>query len=331
MFAGPLRSKLQQSIIITAFWALLWWGLSWFFVTNSAAPQDYSDHILYALFFSGVHSAWLIKLLNLLFIVVGALMLNYLSVQQEISGKVNFVPGFIYVMMGFLATDNSLLHPLLVANVVVLYSLNRFYTSYREEHRATAILFEAAFFMGLAPFFYTNYLILFPLCIIAVLILRPFGWRDWTAILMGYFTPFYIYACLMYLNDGDMFLMFRFFADSLTSFGRPVVSEYYYLFNLGVLLCLLMAMVHYLSQGLGPKVKTQKGKSVMIWFLIISAFNIFITEDASDFLFINCIIPLSLLIGDYMAEVKRLKIANTLLFLLLVGFALVYLHRLNIM
>jgi hypothetical protein len=51
----------------------------------------------------------------------------------------------------------------------------------------------------------------------------------------------------------------------------------------------------------------------------------------SDMILLPCIIPLSIIIGDYISEIKQLKIANTLLVLFLGSFTIIYLHALGIM
>jgi hypothetical protein len=52
-------------------------------------------------------------------------------------------------------------------------------------------------------------------------------------------------------------------------------------------------------------------------------------EQMSDMILLPCIVPLSIIIGDYVAEIKQIKIANTLLVLFFGGFVIIYLHALG--
>jgi hypothetical protein len=53
-------------------------------------------------------------------------------------------------------------------------------------------------------------------------------------------------------------------------------------------------------------------------------------EQVSDMILLPCIIPLSIFIGDYLSELKKLKIANTIMVLFIVSFSLIYLHAIGV-
>jgi hypothetical protein len=296
----------------------------------SGAPHNklYPQHVLYNFIDFRLNSAWLIQACNILVILAGAAMTSLLSISQEITGKNNYLPAFLYLLFAFTTTTNAFIHPALLANLCVLVSLYYFIGTYRVDH-ALPDLFKASFFMGLAPFFYTNYLLLLPLCFMTLIILRPFQWRDWAITLLGFLLPLYLFMSMSYLVNEDMWRMLSAFRDTMGSFQKPLVSEYYYPFLFMLLILLVLTIASYVARGFGAKIKTQKAKYVLLWLTLLVSINVFLNND-SDFLFVSCIIPFSILIGDYLAELHQLKIANTLLFLLIGGFMVVYLHKLSV-
>lgn len=329
MVVAPLKNSLQSALAVLIVSSIVFCALSLSSMPSAPALNRlYPQHILYNFIDFRLNYTWLIQACNILVILAGAAMTSYLCVSQEIAGKNNYLPAFLYLLFAFTTTTNSFIHPALLANLFVLLSLYYFISTYRVDH-ALSDLFKAAFFMGLAPFFYTNYLLLLPLCFMMLIILRPFQWRDWAITLLGFLLPLYFFMSMSYLMNEDMWRMLSVFRDTMGSFQKPIVSEYFYPFLFMLILLLVLTIASYVGKGFGAKIKTQKAKYILLWLTLLLSINIFLNAD-SDFLFVSCLIPFSILIGDYLAELRQLKIANTLLFLLIGGFMVIYLHRLSI-
>ncbi len=200
--------------------------------------------------------------------------------------------------------------------------------SYRKDYVLTEV-FKSGIFIGLASFFCIHYIIVFPLIFIALIILRPFNWREWIIMLIGLLTPLYLYVSVCYLTTTNAFAVFGMMKEAISSLQKPIISEYYIAFILMSVLGIIFSLLHYLSKGFGGKVKTQKTKYVLLWMLLFCLFMMFF-EQVSDMILLPCIIPLSIFIGDYLAEIKQLKIANTLLVLFIGSFSIIYLHALGV-
>lgn len=329
MVVAPLRNSLQSALITLIAASLACCALSLSTMPSASLFNKlYQQHILYNYLDFRLHATWTIQTFNMLVILLGAALVNLLAIHQEIVAKNNYIPAFLYLLLAFSSAGNDLVHPALVANIFVLLSLYFFMDTYRVDHALSA-LFKAGFFMGIAPFFYVSDLLLFPLCFIMLSILRPFHWRDWGITLIGFLLPLYLFMSISYLMNKDIWRLFEVFGDAMASFRRPLLSEYGYPFLLMLVLLLLLTLVSYLGRGFGVKIKTQKTKYILLWLLALFIINVFL-PDGNGFIFISCTIPFSILMGDYLGDMKQLKIANTLLFLLLGGFAVIYLHRLAI-
>ncbi len=183
--------------------------------------------------------------------------------------------------------------------------------------------------MGLASFFCIHYIVVFPLMFMALIILRPFNWREWTIMLIGLITPLYLYVSICYLTTNNAFEVFGMIKEATSSLQQLIISEYYIAFILMSVVAFVFALLHYFAKGFGGKVKTQKTKYVLLWMLLLCLLMVFF-EQVSDMILLPCIIPLSIFIGDYLSEIKQLKIANTLLVLFMGAFTIIYLHALGV-
>ena len=328
MIVGPLKSNIQLSIIILLSLCLGAWGASFVFVNTEVSLINHKEHILYSFFIDNEFSLFINQLISLIIILLGAFFTNFIAIEQEITSKTNFLPAFFYILFSFSATTKGIIEPILVANLFILPSLNFLINSYRQDY-ALAEFFKSGIFMGLASFFCIHYIVVFPLSLFALIILRPFNWREWTVLLIGLLTPLYIYISICYLTTNDAFAVFNMMKESISTMQKPIISEYYVGFIFITILAIIFAIIHYLGKGFGGKVKTQKTKYILLWMLSFCLIMVFF-EQMSYMILLPCIVPLSIVIGDYISEIKQLKIANTLLVLFLGGFCIIYLHALGI-
>jgi len=328
MIVGPLKSNIQVSVILLVFLSIVAWSCSYAFVNIDDSTVNYREHIFYYYMFGKGLSFTLTQIITLVVVILGAFFVNFLCIEQEITSKTNYLPAFFYILFSFSATNKNIVEPILLANLFVLPALYFLINSYRQDYALTEF-FKAGICMGLASFFCIHYIVVFPLSFIALIILRPFNWREWSILLIGLLTPLYIYLSICYLTVEDYFAVFGMMKEATSSIQKPIVSEYYFGFIFISILSFVFALVRYLSKGFGGKVKTQKTKYILLWMLLFCLIMVAF-EQVSDMILLPCIIPLSIFIGDYLSEIKQLKIANTLLLIFLGSFLVIYLHALAV-
>lgn len=328
MIVGPLKNNVQFSIIVLLLLCLGAWGITFGFINSEEPLINYKEHILFSYFFGSGLSFHVFQIISLFTILVGAFFVNFLAIEQEITSKTNYLPAFFYILFGFSATTNKIIEPILIANLFILPALYFLINSYRQDY-ALAEFFKAGLFMGLASFFCIHYIIVFPLSFIALIILRPFNWREWATLLIGLIAPLYIYVSICYLTTTDAFAVFGMMREATSTMQKPIMSEYYIALVVITIIVMFFSLIYYLNKGFGGKVKTKKTKYILLWMFVFCLLMMFF-EQMSDMVLLPCIVPLSIIIGDYLSEIKQLKIANTLLILFFGGFSIIYLHALGI-
>ncbi|MBC7694377.1 MAG: hypothetical protein H7141_02915 [Burkholderiales bacterium] len=328
MIVAPLKSNIQLSIVILILFCFGAWATTFAFSTDVISTINYKEHVLYSYFFDNHFSPVLNQIVILITILLGAFFANFLAIEQEITSKTNYLPAFIYILLAFSASSKGLVEPILIANLFIPPSLYFLINSYRQDF-ALPEFFKSGLFMGLASFFCIHYIVIFPVSFIALFILRPFNWREFVVLLLGLLTPLYIYACVCYLTTNEAFTVLGMMQEATSSLQKPILSEYYMGLVFIVIFAFLFSLVHYLGKGFGSKVKTKKTKYILLWMSLFCLLMVFF-EQMSDMILLPCIVPLSIIIGDYLSEIKQLKIANTLLVLIIGGFVIIYLHSLGI-
>ena len=328
MIVGLLKNRTQVSIFSIAIICI---GL---LVYNFAIPPSFfevyntNDNLLYGLIFHDfAFSSFTYKLFNFILVIIGSVFLAFVINKNEIVSKENFLPTFFYIIFSYSSVTSNQLQPILIANLFIIMSLYYIYNSYRTDN-ALSDLFNVGFLFSLASCFYTYYIFIIPLGIISLYILKSFNWREWLCYLFGVFAPLYLFMSVAYLFGSDYLKPFYLFSEALKHINTPIFSEYFLVMILSSGFLILLAMFKYIVNGLGSRVKIQKARYILIWLtvlcLIISFFN-----TASSMFLLPCIIPFSIIIGDYVGEIKQLKLANTLMTIFIVGFLIICFHNLN--
>jgi hypothetical protein len=327
VFVGPLKHGLQSALTIVSLFFILFIVLSPFVVTPSFSTD--SRHILYNVISRSDLSFPVVLTINSLVLLLGAFLISVFTIRNEIVEKTNYIPAFLYIFFSALTMSKGWLHPSLFANIFLLLSLNTLTDTYREDN-ALSRIFNAAIYCCIAFFFYLNYSILILLFFISLVMLRSFSWREWIISLMGFMAPLFIYACLGYLLNFDYIDLFKNILGLFSFFQKPLLSEYFYPLFITLIILILLTILKHFTQGLGSKIKTQKGLGIIYWFLLLSFINFFSQRNYHYFPLVASIIPLSILFSDYFYNIKQLKIANTLFFLLLAAGSLLIFMKLGI-
>lgn len=326
MLVSPLKNNFQLSLIILLGVSLLLWILSFNF--ENSPNFAITNNILYDALFLNIQSVFAKRFIVFLCITIGAFMINYLAINEEIISKNNYLPAFLYILFGFSACSATYIEPALVANLVLIPAIYFIISTYRTEGVLTPF-YNAGLFLGIVLFLNTYFIFLLPVAFIALFIMRSYVWREWLIMLIGILTPIYLFMMLCYLNNEGVFKFWNILQLSIQITSIPSFSEYYIPFLFLTGFTAMLAIINYVSKGFGNKIKTTKTKYILMWFLFISFFLGFYNQK-NELFFLPSIIPLSIIIGDYLGEIKQLKIANTLLFLIISSFLVVFCHALKI-
>jgi hypothetical protein len=324
VFTGLLNKGFRGSLIllITVF-------LVSFFI-NYLSPigleQDNYPNLFYNYFTQKITSKLAINALNFLFIGIGVLLVSLISVNQEIVDKQNYFPVFLYLLLCVVGANPFQISPQIFTNVFILFSIYKLLDIYRKDDVLKQI-FEASFWLSVSAFITISSIISFPLFFICLLILRPFHWREWVISLLGFFLPMFMYECMAYLSDFNQGYLFDAGALYFKFLKVPSFSEYYLPLSISLFLLLIASFLYNLVTGFGNTVKKQRTKSILLWFLFFSTFGFFSGGANSSSIILTYAFPLSFFIGDFLYNLKQVKITNTLLSILIFCALIVFLGQ----
>lgn len=213
-------------------------------------------------------SAFGYSFLALLLLFGQAIYLNSIVSRHKLFGKTTYLPAFLYLALSSLSTSFSQFSPVLLVNIFVLGALD-VCLQFGQTMQPRRQVFNAGFLLAQGGLLYFPASAYFLFFLFALLLLRPFNPGEWVVALLGYLTPFYFFACLLFL--GDQFPLLRRWPE--TGVALPLQMKYpvYTLTGVTGLMLLLVSGLFVLQAQMGKSsIYVRRSWAVVIALLVTS-------------------------------------------------------------
>jgi len=303
--------------IITIY--LILFSISLFYLNND--KTDYYPNIFYNYLAAQIQSPFLILSINHLVLIGAIILLAFIVSNEEIIDKLNYFPIIIFLVINIIAINKERVSLNLISSIFILYALYKIFNTYRQDNVLSNI-YNACFWVSVTLYFNIANIFLLPFIFVALTILRPFNWREYTIALLGFLSPIFIIECISYLFNSNQWYLFESVQELITSFKIPALNIDYLPFLGMCALLFVLSIVRFMVEGFGNTVKKQKSKNCFFWYMLLILPVFFISGTSYEKTMVFYSIPIAFLVGDFFGSIKRIKIANILLiaFILAAGF-----------
>jgi hypothetical protein len=265
---------------------------------------------------------WTLTTVAFVLLLIQAFLFNYIVDKYELTGKASYLPILMYVVFTSFAPGLLYLHPVLFANIFILLALNRVLGTYRQT-TALSPCFDAGFLTAIASLFYFPAVFLLLFIFIAVIVLRPFSWREWAIVLLGFLLP-YIYANTYYflVNGLDYLwidkMVFPIIYRDIQFTGQ--MAQPYSELILFVVIAAVLSIGRGADAG-NRSVQHRSNVTVLRWLFIIGALTLFVTPDLNYIYFFVALLPLLILITGYFLWARMVWLAEIVMWMLVLTIA----------
>lgn len=306
------QSHPASLIILLPLIAVLLWIPA--FLTNDFVNISNSMPLMELLSKPFIKTTWILSLLGLFFNIGSALVLNIILEKFDVLERKSNIPALLFI---FLASGFRFFldfNPLQPAVFLLLISFYRIFQSY-QSNTALSNAFDSGFYLGLAILFYFPLFWFMPFLWTALLIVRPFVWREYALSFLGALLPIFFAVSYYYFIDRLPYFWFDkiVFALSERSFHIPYNSWSFW----GILIC--VCIIFFLSiPSLFKRLNNSivRTKNVIQVFLIFGFFSIlvvFITGLQQAYILYLLIVPITLMWSNYFVSLKKQWIAEILI------------------
>ena len=244
------------------------------------------------------------------------ILLNYIINHYNLLGRSTFLPGLMYLTVSGLFTPFLILSPPLVCNFLVIWMLFKLFSLYKgDESKSTT--YDLGMIVALGTLIYLPFIYLFLAIWIALILFRPFDWREWIAGLIGFLTIFFFLAVLYYMNDR-LTQFFDIWLPLGTKFPLHIsVNNYNYLIIGPVALILVLCFFKLRQNFFKSYVQMRKSFQLLFFLFLIAGFSFYVRSQFYLDHFLLCTIPAAIFFAYYFLYANSRWFYETLYFLLI--------------
>ncbi len=320
---SPVRQHSPLALIIIPVLAIALWIPAFL---HPLAPIQQVEMPLYSyldVFFRNHH--YLALTIGLLLLIAEAFILNLILQAHQVIVKKNWLPALLVIVFG--SCSPGLLWPNAeqFAGLLILFVIHILLGTYRQD-KSFGSVFNSGLLIGLAAQLYLPTLVFFLFGLIAIIILRPFIWREWVMLILGVLIPFLYGGVYYFWNDEYSEITRRVITEPIAnrSFFLKLDSADYFLTAM-TLLVLLVSAGRLVSGSLTSTLKTKKGISVFLWFTFFALIAVLPAQNFGVATFRFVIYPFAFFASNYFLNARRGWIAEVIFTLLLAGIGVSYL------
>lgn len=170
-----------------------------------AVPVALPDHVVFTAILNGLNkvlggSAFGYTMLAIVLLLLQALYLNLITIKHKLAAKSTYLPAFTYLLLTSIYPPfNYFSEPLLI-NFFTLAAVD-IMLSFSQTNQPRKQIFNAGFILCLPAIIQFPALGFVLLFILALIFLRSFNIGEWTVGGLGYLTPIYFFAAILFLID----------------------------------------------------------------------------------------------------------------------------------
>lgn len=248
---------------------------------------------------------------------IQSLLFNRVLNEYNIMGKATFVPALVYITVCSVFTPFLLLSPPLICNFLLLFIIFRILQSYKDSSQIST-MFDLGMVTAIGTIIYFPFVLFILILWIALIIFRPFNWREWGAVLFGYITITFLLGVYYFWNDklGSFFEIWKPLTVALPVFISIEPLDYIVL--LPIVIGLILGTIQLRENFFKSYIQIRKTFIYMFYVFLIGLASFYLRSDYRINHFLVCAIPVSTLLSFYFLNAKRRWFYETLFLLILV-------------
>lgn len=257
-------------------------------------------------------------LLAALLVFIQTLLLNTMVNYFNLLNKPSYMPALMYITVSALFTPFLRLSAPLICNFLVIWLLYKLFSLYKgNEVKSTC--YDMGLIVALGSLIYLPFSWVFLVVFIALIIFRPFNWREWAAVIIGYATVFFFLAVVYYCNDR----IGRFSGIWLPLAGKfpTSISINNYTYTLLIPVVVILAISAYkLQQGFFKSyVHIRKSFQLLLVYFVVAGLAFYVKPEFQLNHFLLCAVPVAITFAYYFLHATSRWFYETLYFLLVAG------------
>lgn len=242
-------------------------------------------------------------MMTLIFTLLQAFFLNRIINHYNFLGKPSFLTSLMFMTLVSLFLPFLVLSPSLLCNFITIWMIGKLFNIYKQAD-VKLLMFDLGMIVALGSLIYFPFVVMLILLWIALIIFRPFIWREWVTPLLGFGIVYFLLGVVYYWVDRlDEFLaIFRPFANSLPTSLHVDYHDYFVVFPVAVALLLFLIVLK--DQYFRSVVHIRKSFQLLFFMILLIGGSFYLNNQISINHFLLCAPPLAIYLAYYFAYAK---------------------------
>lgn len=232
-----------------------------------------------------------------------AFLLNKLINHFNFLGKPTFLTALMFMTLVSLFLPFLVLSPTLICNFISIWMMRKLFNIYKQADVKT-LMFDLGMIVALGSLIYFPFIVMFLLLWIALIIFRPFIWREWVTPILGFGVVYFLLGVAYYWVDRfDEFLaIFKPFVNPLPTGLKVDYHDYFVVFPIGIALLLFLLVLK--DQYFRSIVHIRKSFQLLFYMLLLIIGSFYLSSQITINHFLLCAPPLAIYLAYYFAYAK---------------------------
>ena len=251
--------------------------------------------------------------------------------ENKFFKKKSYAGGSLYLIFSSFLPSYLILSPASLALTFLILALSKMFSLFKMEKPYGAI-FDVGFLVSIATLFYFPSVIFLLLAYFALATIRPFSYREWIIILMGFGSPLVILFTIYFWNDITVNLLTDMINYKSHGWLNSVTFYNWGWIYISAISITILSFLALLPSALySSLIQVRKFTGILVLFLVLAILSMGLLESVSLQHLIFLSVPLSVFASMVLVQIKNTKVSEVVhLILILLVLAGQYLPLLNI-
>ncbi|HLP51960.1 MAG TPA: hypothetical protein VK154_13820 [Chitinophagales bacterium] len=299
----------------------------WFVPVDTAFVFEHSEPLSALLFAPlknlGANYTAISAVLAAVLCFIQALIINGIVNGNKILAKKNYVAGALFLLFASFFKQALLLTPALLALTFVILATGRLFAIAKKE-KSYGDVFDIGFLVAIAGLFYFPCMLLFLFAYIGLAIVRPFNYREWTILPLGFFSPILVVFTFYFWNDNVAILL----PDMMNMHNSgwlvmPVLSLADKTMLGSIAFCTVVCLTLLPASLYSSLIQVRKFANALVVLIVLTLAAILLQQSIDLSHLVLLALPLGIISAMVLMQIKRNLVSEVshLILLLLVLFA----------
>ena len=288
---------------------------------HPVVPELIPGHFLYnyivrAMYLVFRNGAFAYSLIGIIIIFIQSLYLKSIATRHKLFPRYTYVPAFVYLLLTSIYPPFNSFNETILINWLIMGAVDIMF-GFTQTTQPRKLIFNAGFLLSMAALFQFSLASYFLLLLVGMVMFRSFNVGEWSVAMMGYITPFYFLASLLFLFDKSY--LYSQWPHIGFTFSGSVTSVFYLIVTLTGIFILLASGIFAMRQNVAmSNIYIRRDWIAISFYLIISIFVAFLTDHFIKSSWLITMPALSIIISHALLLEKNKRFSNFIFYFSLI-------------